>query len=290
MKPSIDVKALLKSALLIALGSAIYAVGFLWCFQPNDIAFGGVTGLAQILNHLFSFIPVGVTVIVLNIPLFLLGFKFIGVRLLVGSLWAMLVSSIIIDALAAVPFPPMDPILACIFGGLTLGASLGIVIGQNATTGGTDLAARLLKLKFTWLPMGKLMLAVDLVIIVLGGVAFGKLSSTLYGLVALYISTLVMDMFLYGMDTAKVAYIISDRNDYIAKMLVNELDRGITILHGQGGYSGAEKRVIMCAFKQKEIAVIKHAVKEADPSAFLIVCNAHEVLGEGFRIYKKDDV
>lgn len=290
MKKSIDIKAVIKSALLIAFGSAIYAVGFVWCFQPNDIAFGGLTGLAQILNHLFSFIPVGVTVIVLNIPLFALGFKLIGAKLLVGSLWAMLVSSVIIDSLAVIDFPPMDPILACIFGGLTLGASLGIVIGQSATTGGTDLAARLLKLKFAWLPMGRLMLCVDLVIIVLGGVAFGKLATTLYGLVALYISTLVMDMFLYGMDTAKVAYIISDRNDYISRMLVNDLDRGITILHGQGGYSGADKKVIMCAFKQKEIAAIKHAVKEADPNAFLIVCDAHEVLGEGFRAYKKDDV
>ena len=114
--------------------------------------------------------------------------------------------------------------------------------------------------------------------------------SMLYGLVALYISSMVMDTILYGMNPAKVAYIISDHDDEIKETLVHKLDRGVTILHGQGGYSGSDKKVLMCAFKQKEIATIKHAVKDVDPNAFLIVCDAHEVLGEGFRSYKKDDI
>ncbi len=281
---------LLRSLLIITLGAAIYAVGFSWFFQPNAIASGGLTGFAQIVHHIIPAIPVGITVIVLNIPLFLLGWKFIGGKLLLGSLWAMFISSVIIDVLAVLNWQPTDPILASIFGGVCMGLSLGLIIQQGSTTGGTDLLARLLKLKLAWLPMGKLLLAIDLVVIVLVAIAFGEINSALYGAIAMYISSLVMDGVLYGMDTAKVAYIISDHNDTIQKVLVHDLDKGVTILPGQGGYSGTEKKVLMCAFKQKEIAVIKAAVKEIDPDAFLIVCNAHEVLGEGFRAYKKDDV
>jgi len=281
----------LRALAVITLGSAIFAVAFVWLYQPNSIASGGLTGLAQIVNHLIPAIPVGITVIVLNIPLFILGLKLIGGRLLFLSLYAMFISSVIIDALdLAFTWEPMDPLLAAIFAGLMMGLSLGLVISQEATTGGTDLLARLLKLKFKWLSMGKLLLIADLVVIILVSLVFKTVYSMLYGLVALYISSMVMDTILYGMNPAKVAYIISDHNDKIKDVLVHKMDRGVTILHGQGAYSGTEKQVLMCAFKQKEIAAIKHAVKDIDPSAFLIVCDAHEVLGEGFRAYKKDDI
>ena len=280
-----------RAVLLITLASLFYAVSFVWCFDPNGIAFGGITGLAQIVNRLFPAIPVGVTVIVLNIPLFLLGWKLIGGKLLVSSLYAMFISSVFIDLITPLyDWQPMDPLLACIFGGLLMGGSLGIVFLQGATTGGTDLAARLLKLKFKWLPMGKLLMGVDLTVIILVALFFQNLNTALYGLVALYISTLAMDGILYGLDNAKVAYIISDHNEQIADAIVHDLDRGVTILQGQGAYTGADKQVLMCAFKQREIASIKAAVKDIDPDAFLIVCNAHEVLGEGFRDYKKDDL
>lgn len=279
----------LRAVLLITLAALIYALSFVWCFDPNGIAFGGITSLAQIVNRLFPAAPVGVTVIVLNIPLFILGWKLIGGKLLVSSLYAMFISSVFIDLLTPLyDWQPMEPLLACIFGGLLMGASLGVVFLQGATTGGTDLAARLLKLKFKWLPMGKLLMGVDLAVIVLVALFFRNLNTALYGLVALYISTLAMDGILYGLDNAKMAYIISDHNDEISSAIVQDLDRGVTILHGQGAYTGAEKQVLMCAFKQREIAAIKAAVKDIDPDAFLIVCNAHEVLGDGFREYKKD--
>ena len=279
----------LRAVLLITLAALIYALSFVWCFDPNGIAFGGITGLAQIVNRLFPAAPVGVTVIVLNIPLFILGWKLIGGKLLVSSLYSMFISSVFIDLLNPLyDWQPMEPLLACIFGGLLMGASLGVVFLQGATTGGTDLAARLLKLKFKWLPMGKLLMGVYLAVIVLVALFFRNLNTALYGLVALYISTLAMDGILYGLDNAKVAYIISDHNDEISSAIVQDLDRGVTILHGQGAYTGAEKQVLMCAFKQREIAAIKAAVKDIDPDAFLIVCNAHEVLGDGFREYKKD--
>ncbi len=288
---NLSIAKILRSGLLIVLASLVYALAFVWCFDPNGIAFGGVTGLAQIINKFFPAIPVGATVIVFNIPLFLLGWKLIGGKILVSSLFAMAMSSLFIDLLAALrDWQSMDPMLACIFGGLLLGAALGFVFLQGATTGGTDLAARLLKLKLAWLPMGKLLLAIDLAVIVLVALFFRSLNSALYGLVALYISTLVMDGVLYGMDNARVAYIISSCPDAISAAILNDIDRGVTILDGRGAWSGEEKQVLLVAFKQREIVHLKRTVKELDPNAFLIVCEAHEVLGDGFRAYKHNDI
>lgn len=291
MKPKSKALTLAWSYFMITLASAIYAVGFNWFYVPNEIAFGGITGVGQIVNFLLPWAPIGTVVIVLNIPLFLLGWRLLGGHLLISSLFAMAVSSVFIDLIDSLyQFPPMDPLLACIFGGVLLGLSLGLVFQQGATTGGTDLLARLIKLKLSWLPMGKLLLAVDLVVIVAVSVVFQNLFSALYGLVSLYISSLVMDGVLYGMDQAKVAYIISNRPKEISDTIVRELDRGVTILHGMGAYSGADKEVLFCAFKQRQIVALKRVVKEIDPSAFLIVCEAHEVLGEGFREYKQNDL
>ena len=281
----------LRAVLLITLAALIYALSFVWCFDPNGIAFGGITGLAQIVNRLFPAAPVGVTVIVLNIPLFILGWKLIGGKLLVSSLYAMFISSVFIDLLTPLyDWQPMEPLLACIFGGLLMGASLGVVFLQGATTGGTDLIARLLKLKLAWLPMGRLLLAVDLLVIVAVAVAFRNIYSALYGVVALYISSFVMDQVLYGMDNAKVAYIISDAYDQISHAIIHDMDRGVTLLHGEGGWSGEDKKVLLVAFKQKQIVALKQTVKSIDPNAFLIVCEAHEILGDGFREYKHNDL
>ena len=281
----------LVSFLVITLAAAAYAIGFVWCYEPNNIAFGGITGLAQIVNHLIPAVPIGVTVIVLNLPLFLLGWRLLGGRMLLGSLYAMALSSLFIDLFSSLwDWQPMNPMLGCIFGGLILGVALGLVFQQDATTGGTDLAARLLKLRLAWLPMGKLLMAVDLVVIVLVALAFRALDTMLYGLVALYISSIAMDGVLYGLDNAKVAYIVSERNGEISRAIVEQLERGVTILQGQGAYTGADRKVLLCAFKQREIASIKNLVKQIDPDAFLIVCPAHEVLGEGFRAYRKNDL
>ena len=275
----------------ITLASVVYAFGFNWCYAPNHIGFGGITGVGQIINAILPWAPIGTVVIILNIPLFILGWKFIGGHLLVTSLFAMFVSSAAIDALNAIyTFQPMDPMLATIYGGVLMGLSLGVVFLQGATTGGTDLIARLLKLKFAWLPMGKLLMAIDLVVIVAVALAFRSLGSALYGLVALYISSIVMDGVLYGLDNAKVAYIISDRYQAICDAIIHDIDRGVTILQGVGAYSGTEKKVLLVAFKQKQIVALKRAVKEIDPAAFLIVCEAHEVLGDGFREYKQNDL
>lgn len=280
-----------KSYAIITLGSLLYSLAYNIFYAPNLVAMGGLTGLGQVLNAVIPVLPVGTTVFVMNVPLFFLGWKFIGGHLLVSSLYAMTLSSFAIDLMDMVyQFQPMDSMLASIFGGVLLGLGIGLVFSKGATTGGTDLIARLLKLKFAWLPMGTLVLIPDFIVIALAAIAFGKVESALYGIVSLFISTKVMDTVLYGLNSSKIAYIISDACQEITDFIIHDIDRGVTILHGEGAYSGDEKKVLMVAFKQKEIVPLKEMVNQIDPRAFLIVCDAHDVLGEGFRTYNKDDI
>jgi uncharacterized membrane-anchored protein YitT (DUF2179 family) len=275
----------------ITLGAALYSLSFDWFYVPNQIGFGGLTALGMILNHLSPAIPIGAVVLVLNIPIFILGWKFLGGHTLVSSLFAMAATSVLVDLIAAAyTFPPMDPMLAAVFGGVMLGVSLGMIFSRGATTGGTDLIARLLKLPFAWLPVGKLLMAVDLSMLLAVSIAFRSMESAMYGIISLYISTLVMDGVLYGMDQSKVAYIVTARPQEVAAEIDRQMDRGATFLHGEGSFSREEKLVLMCAFKQKQIVPLKALVHELDPEAFLIVCNAHEVLGQGFRRYQKNDI
>lgn len=276
---------------LVALGSVIFALAFDWFFAPNQVAMGGVTGLAQVINAVFPPLSVGVLSFLLNVPLFLAGWKFIGFHLLASSLFSMAVSSAAIDLIAAVySFPPMDPMLACLCGGALMGVGLGIVFSQGATTGGTDVVARLMKLKLPWLPMGKLMLVPDFIVLALAAAVFGRVEAALYGAVGIFVATRVMDTVLYGLDTSKVAYIISDRWEELSRRLLEELDMGVTLLRGQGAYTGREKQILMVAFKQKAIVQVKRTVHEVDSGAFLIVCDAHDVLGEGFGDYQKEEI
>ena len=275
----------------ITLGAALYSLSFDWFYVPNQIGFGGLTALGMILNHLSPAIPIGAVVLVLNIPIFILGWKFLGGHTLVSSLFAMAATSVLVDLIAAAyTFPPMDPMLAAVFGGVMLGVSLGMIFSRGATTGGTDLIARLLKLPFAWLPVGKLLMAVDLSMLLAVSIAFRSMESAMYGIISLYISTLVMDGVLYGMDQSKVAYIVTARPQEVAAEIDRQMDRGATFLHGEGSFSREEKLVLMCAFKQRQIVPLKALVHELDPEAFLIVCNAHEVLGQGFRRYQKNDI
>ena len=275
----------------ITVGSILYALAFDWFYTPNLIGFGGITGVGQVVNAFIPAIPIGMFVLVINLPLFVLGWKYIGGHLLVTSLYSMALSSVGVDVLPLfIDFPPMDQMLAAVCGGALMGFSLGIIFAKGATTGGTDLIARLVKLKLPWAPMGKLLLVIDLAVIVLVAVAFGNVTTALYGVIAQVVSAYVTDLVLYGLDTAKVAYIISDRARDISDAIVQDLDRGVTVLSGKGAYSGDSKWVLMCAFKQKEIVTLKEMVFALDPKAFIIVCNAHEVTGNGFKTYQKNDI
>ena len=277
--------------LLITLGALLFALAFAWCFDPARIGFGGFTGIGQIVNGFFPAVPVGAVVIVLNIPLFFLSWRLLGSRMLFRSLYAMLCSSLFIDVLEELfHFRAMDKVPACAAGSVLVGVGLGLVILQGATTGGSDLLARLLKLKIAWLPMGKLLLCVDLVVILAGALAFGSVESGIYGLMGLFLSTAVMDKMLYGLDTAKVAYIISTKPQEVTDGIVHRLHRGVTLLAGQGGWSGGTREVLLCAFKQRQIVEVKALVKGIDPEAFIIVCNAQEVLGHGFQVYQEKGI
>ena len=279
-----------RSCGIITLGAVIYALAFDWFVAPNQIAMGGVTGLAQIVNALVPVLPVGVLSILVNVPLFLAGWRLLGGRLLVSSLYAMAVSSLAIDVIAWMhTFPPMDPILATLYGGAGMGVGLGLVFSQGATTGGTDIIGKLLKLKFPWLPIGKLVMIPDMVVVILAAVVFGTVNAALYGLIQMYLLSKVMDMILYGWDTSRVAYIITDRWEETVRGLL-DMNRGVTLLQGKGAYTGAEKQVLRVAFRQREIVPIKRMLREIDPKAFCIVCDAHEILGEGFGDYQKEEI
>lgn len=284
-------KQLFLDYLVIAVGSILFGLAFDMFFISNQVAMAGITGLAQVINVLVPQLSVGLLSILLNVPLFLAGWKFIGFHLLASSLFSMVVSSLAIDGIAALyTFPPMDPMLASVCGGALMGVGLGLVFAKGATTGGTDIVARLLKLRWPWLPLGKLILVPDGVVLALAALAFGRVEAALYGAVGLFVATRVMDTVLYGLDTSKVAYIISDQWEALAQVLLKEQDRGVTILRGQGAYTGRDKQVLMVAFKQRDIVQIKHTVHQLDPSAFLIVCDAHDVLGEGFGDYQKEEI
>ena len=226
----------------------------------------------------------------MNVPLFLAGWKLIGGHLLVSSLYAMAVSSLAIDGISLVyVFPAMDPILAALYGGVVMGVGLGLVFSQGATTGGTDIIGKLLKLKFSWLPIGKLILVPDVVVLALAMLVFGQIETALYGAIALFASSKVTDVVLYGLNPAKMALIISDQWREVADTLLAQ-DRGVTILRGWGAYTRAEKHVLRIAFQQREIVQVKRVVHQLDPKAFLIVCDAQDVLGEGFGDYQKEEI
>ena len=276
---------ILKRYALITVACGLYALGFNWFFVPNRFTVGGFTGVAQIINHFLPMLPVGTVALVLNIPLFILGWRKIGRDLLISSLYATAVSSLMIDVLASLyTFPAMDPILGCIYGGIVVGIGCGVLLHESATTGGTEMAARLLKLKFQGLSIGSLCLALDVAVTLGYALCFRDLSRAMYGIVALYILSLLIDRVVYGPNAAKVAYIISEQYEAITRELL-QLDRGVTLLEGKGAWSGKDKRVILCAFGRRQIIPVKKLVQAVDPNAFVIVCDAHEILGEGFGTY-----
>ena len=283
-------RGVLRIFVVVTLASAVYAVAFNWFFQSNDLTMGGFTGVAQIIHYLLPVLPIGVLTIVMNIPLFIIGVRCMGIKLLLSSLYAMAASSLLLDLVASLfTFQPMEPLLACIYGGALLGISIGLMLLVNATTGGTELLARLLKLRFHHLSIGRLCLICDVIVVLLYAAVFRNVHNALYSIIALYISSLAIDMVIYGSRTAELAYIISGRSEAIARSLL-ELNLGITLLPATGGFSGDPKEVILCAFKRSHITTIKAKVHDIDPGAFLIVCQAHEVLGEGFDVYSQENL
>ncbi len=281
---------MLRNILMIFFGSTLFALGFDLFLEPSGINCGGVSGIAMLIVYATQpkWLTVGIVSAMINIPLFFFGYRQIGKYFFFGSMFGMLISSVGFDLFAKIlPIVQMDPLVAAIFGGVAVGAGLGVVFLAGASTGGTDIVARLLKLKFRNFPIGKIMLCMDLMIAAATGIVYRQFTNTLYSMVTLYLSSVVLDKVVYGFDYAKVALIISDKFEEIATAIDGKLDRGVTLLQGQGFYRRSDKYVLLSAVKKKQLAQLKELVMGIDPEAFIILQDAQQVLGDGFKRYDR---
>ncbi|MDR1569189.1 MAG: YitT family protein [Oscillospiraceae bacterium] len=261
------------------LGVVLMSASYPLFFLTNDIAPGGLSGVAMILNELIR-VPVGMTTFALNVPLFAIGFRMRGTAFVLRSFAAMTVTSALIDWLPLAPLTA-DPMLAAVGGGALLGVGLGFVLRANATTGGTDMAAMLLHKRFPLLSIGGMLMAIDCLVIIGAAIVFEP-QSALYSLVTLYLSTRVMDRVVEGFDTAKAFFIISNSHAKIASEIMKTMERGVTLLNSRGGYSGEQRDVLLCVITRTQIQQLKRVVHSIDPKAFMIVTDVSEAMGEGF--------
>jgi len=270
-----------------AVGSALFAAGFSLFLQPNDLNPGGISGLAMAVVELTGFGSVGMLSVLINLPLFILGGLKIGKRFFCGSLIGMLLSSVLIDVFALIPMPVMEPLISVIYGGVICGLGLGVVFVCGSSTGGSDILIRLLKLRYRNVPIGQIGMAFDGIVAVLTGFVFQDLSKALYTGVTVFLTGKVIDAVVYRFDYSKVVLIISKEYDAIAEAIGRDLDRGATLLHAEGSYSHAPIKVVLAAVKKQQITDLKELVMQIDPAAFVIVQEAHQVLGDGFSRYSK---
>ena len=272
------------------LGSAIFALGFSMFLEPNDMSAGGISGLALVFVELTGIGTVGTLSILINMPLFILGGLKIGKRFFTGSLLGMLLSSLMIDNFSVLAIPDLDPLLAVLYGGVVCGLGLGMVFMSGTSTGGSDILVRLLKLKYRNVPIGQISMCFDAVVVLLTGLVFHDISKALYTGITVYLCGKVIDAVVYNFDYSKVALIISDAHEEIACQIGLQLDRGATYLLAEGSYSHAPKKVVLAAVKKQQLAELKELVVGIDPNAFIIVQEAHQVLGDGFSRYTKDSL
>lgn len=274
----------------IIVGCSIFALGFNLFLRANNLNSGGISGISMIIVHLLGKGSVGALTILINLPLFVLGGWKIGKKFFVGSIVGMIASSVALDLFAYLPTPEVDTLLASLYGGVTCGFGLGMVFATGASTGGSDIIVRLLKRKWQNVPIGIINICFDLTVATLTGLAFWDVSSALYSGVSIFVTGKVIDAVVYSFDYSKVALIISREHEKIVKIITQDLDRGATYLHGEGAYSGKETKVILTAIKRQQLADLKRLVSEVDPNAFIIVQEAHQVLGDGFSRYSKESL
>lgn len=287
----------IKAYFFITIGTAITAMAINIFMVPYKIAPGGLSGLATVLFYLSGGkLSVGITMLVINIPLFLLGYKFIGKSFFIRTIYGTVILSVLIDATekytkefaekllinadASVSSP--DMLLYSIIGGFLMGIGLGIVLKMNATTGGTELAAKILNKPFKSLTIGQLLLLIDALIILFAIVVFNSVLIGLYSLVSLFITSKVIDAMVEGVDYARAIIIISEHHDEISQKILISLDRGVTELKGKGVYTGNSKDVILCVVDRTQVQEVKKIAQSIDKNAFMIFADVREVLGEGF--------
>lgn len=262
----------------------IYGVGISLFIDPNDLAPGGFTGLAVILNRVIP-VETGTIYLLLNIPVIFLGIRKFGWKFTVSTLYAIFVVSLTTNSLSQFPAVTKQPFLGAFFGGILIAAGMGIVFRNSATTGGVDIIIKCLRLRFPHLKTSTLMLIVDAFIFSFGGIIFGNIESVLYSIISALATSYVLELVLYGHDEAKLIYIISDKSNQITARLLAEIVVGVTILHGSGAYMNKEKKVLMCVVKKQMAHKVEEIVKQEDGSAFMIITKASEIYGEGYKSY-----
>ncbi len=279
-------KQLAWDYLLVTLGALLTAFAFVAFFLPHDIAPGGVTGIATVLSSVTG-LNVGLLSFLINLPLFAIGWRRVGLRFAVRSFISMILLSLLIDVMPEFDLAG-DMMLAAIFGGVTMGAGLGLVVRAGATTGGTDMAAMIVHEHWSMFTVPMVLFAIDGIVVIIAALNFG-VQAGLFALVSLYTSTKTMDSVIKGFNTAMQFLIISARQEEIIRRVHTELDRGCTRLEATGTYEGRKNGALLCVVSRTEASRLKKIVSECDPHAFVTVCDVHEALGEGFSYHQHTD-
>lgn len=276
------VSDILKNNGMWIIGCILYSIGVNSFAVPNSIAQSGVTGVAVILNHLFS-VPVGTVNLLLNIPLLILMWIFLGKKLVARTLWVTVLLSAALDLIAMfIPVYTGDKILASLFCGLLQGSGLGLIMITGATSGGTDIVARLVHKFFPHITIGRVVMLADAVIIAAGMLVFGSIETGLYAIIVIFVSTKVIDSMIYGTGNGKMLMVVTDKADEVSKAIISSSRRGVSIIPAVGAYTGESKNVLICVARKHEISGIIKTIKSIDDKTFIIVSEANEILGEGF--------
>jgi len=268
--------------IIMVIGGGIYASSVVVFMTPNNITPGGITGIAAMLHYLIN-TPIGIAVIILNLPLFMLGLKYIGREFMIKTIIATIALSVSFEALYFLPKFTQDRLLAAIFGGVVGGIGLGIVVARGATTGGSDLAGRLINHFKPHISMGTLLFIIDAAVVLSSAIIFRDANSALYAMITLFISGKIVDSILGGISSSKMTIIISENSKQIKENILDTLKRGVTVMNAAGGYTNARKDLLICVVRPNELIKVKHIVKSVDPKAFMIFSDASEVMGEGFK-------
>lgn len=282
----------LFNLLYIVFFSFVYSVSISLFLNPNNLAPGGISGIAIMLNHIFS-LPLGLTIFALNIPLLIISFIKLGKRFFYKTLLAIALTTVFIDLLATpgvIPLPTSNPILAAIYGGLLLAVALAFLFKAGATTGGIDIIIRLLKLRFPHIETGKLFLLLDTTIVALSAVVFQSIETALYAAITIFVSSFFLDKILYGTDKIILMFIISEKSEEITRALLFNLETGVTYLKGMGAYDRNDRKIIMCAMKKSKYPKAEKLIFSVDKKSFLIITSANEILGNGFRAFDDERI
>lgn len=286
-------KTLLTDVLFDVAGGLLYGISVNFFTAPNHMAPGGITGICTLLNYLFG-VPIGTTSFLINVPLMLIAYKFLGRRFSLYTMKSMTIISFSVDFVAQA-LSMMgekgysgDPLLASLMGGVLTGLALGLVFLRGSTTGGLDIVVRLLKKKVPHISSGRLLFMADACVLFASILVYGNIESGLYGLVCIFTCSKMLDGVLYGGDKGKSITIVSEKSVEIAKAINNDVRRGVTLLSGRGAYSEQDRQVVLCAVRDNQYPAVKKVVHTIDPNAFIIVNTATEILGTGFRPIELD--